>query len=73
MTKPKQNHEKSPGCERERERSALSEEALARPGVREVVKIYDQWKRQDQGLESYRAVMKEPFRISTTDHAVILQ
>ena len=69
--KPKQNHEKSPGCKRERERSAMLEEALARPGVREVMKVYAQWKRQDQGLESYRAATKEPFQINTTDHANI--
>ena len=50
--KPKQNHGKSPSCRREQERSALLEEALARPDVREVMKIYAQWQRQDKGLDS---------------------
>ena len=52
MMKPKQNHGKSPSCRREQERSALLEEALARPDVREVMKIYAQWQRQDKGLDS---------------------
>ena len=69
MMKPKQNHGKSPSCRREQERSALLEEALARPDVREVMKIYAQWQRQDKGLDSYRAATKEPFQVSATDHA----
>ncbi len=55
-------------CKREQERSAMLEEALARPGVREVMKIYGQWQRKDRGLESYRAATAELFQISTTDH-----
>ena len=67
--KTKQHHEKSIACRREQQRSAMLKEALSRPGVREVMKVYEQWQRQDEGLESYRAATQESFQTNTTDHA----
>ncbi len=54
---------------RKQEYSIMLEEALARPGVREVMKIYGQWQEQDQGLDPYRTATKEPSQIKATNHA----
>ena len=52
---------------REREHTELLERALARPGVREVMNVYDNWREKDRGLNSYRAATKNPERITTTN------
>lgn len=53
---------------REQERAAMLEEALSRPGVREVMEVYGGWREQDRRLDAYRAAMKAPARTTTTDH-----
>ena len=58
-----------PRSERERERAAMLEEALRRPGVREVMQVFDAWQRADRGLDAYRAATKEAWTVITTDHA----
>lgn len=65
----KQNRDQPSTCEREQKRKTMLEEALSRPGVREAMKVYEQWQRQDQGLDPYRAATKERSQIITTDHA----
>ena len=52
---------------REREHAELLERALARPGVREVMKVYGNWQEQDRGLDSYRAATKNSERTATTN------
>ena len=52
---------------RKREHMELLERAFARPGVREVMNIYDNWREKDRGLNSYRAATKNPGRITTTN------
>ncbi len=52
---------------REREHTDLLERALARPGVREVMNVHDNWREKDRGLNSYRAATKNPERITTTN------
>ena len=52
---------------REQEHMKLLERALARPGVREVINVYDNWREKDRGLNSYRAATKKPERITTTN------
>ena len=38
-----------PSSQREREHAKLLERALARPGVREVMDVYDNWREKDRG------------------------
>ena len=57
--------------DRESERAAMLEEALRRPGIREVMEVYQDWEQADRGLDAYRAATKEPMIITTTDHANI--
>ena len=45
----------SPPSKRERERAAMLEEALRRPGVREVMEVFGAWQRADRGLDPYRS------------------
>ena len=52
---------------REREHAKLLETALARPGIREVMKVYGNWQEKDRGLDSYRSATKEARRIVTTN------
>ena len=43
------------------------EAALARPGVREAMKVYSGWQEKDRGLDVYRSATKKPERITTTN------
>ena len=36
----------------------MLEAALARPGVREVMEVYQNWQKADSGLDAYRAAQK---------------
>ena len=54
---------------RESQRVNLLEEALRRPGVREMMIVYRDWQRADRGLDPYRAATKQPMKTTTTDHA----
>ena len=53
---------------RAQEHAALLEEALSRPGVRDVLEVYNSWRDLDQGLESYRLATKAPETITTTNY-----
>ena len=55
--------------EQEQEHATMLKEALARPGVREVMEVYQNWQQADRWLDSYREATKEPQIITTTDHA----
>lgn len=52
---------------REREHAELLESALARPGIRELMSVYDNWREKDRGLNSYRSATKKPERTATTN------
>ena len=52
---------------REQEYEAMLKAALARPGVYEVMKVYDGWREKDRGLDAYRSATKESHRILTTN------
>lgn len=54
---------------RERERTAMLEEALARPGVREVMEVYQHWQKADRAMEPYRMAAKQHETVTTSDHA----
>ena len=64
----KRNIDKRKTSRREQEHAAMLEEALSRPGVREVMKVYSGWWEKDRGLDAYRAATKAPARITTTNH-----
>ena len=55
--------------ERARAHAALIEEALKRPGIPEIMRVYGDWRTADRGLDPYRAATKTPSRTTTTDHA----
>ena len=54
--------------ERARAHAAMLEEALKRPGIPEIMRVYGDWRTADRGLDPYRAT-KAPSRTTTTDHA----
>ena len=57
--------EGKPGSERARARDELLEAALARPGVKEFMEVYGDWREKDRGLDTYRAATKTPGRAAT--------
>ena len=46
--------------ERERAHAALLEEALKRPGIPEIMRVYGDWRTADPGLDPCRATTKAP-------------
>ena len=60
---------KPQGSNREQEHAAMLKEALARPGVREVMQVYQSYQKVDKGLDPYRLATKHPEVVITTDHA----
>lgn len=59
--------EKRSASERAQNHAELLESALARPGIREVMKVYGDWPEKDRGLDTYRSATRKPERITTTD------
>ena len=62
-------HRSKGPSKRAQEQDAMLKEALARPGVREVMKVYGDWQQADKGLDAYRTASKERRVVTTTDHA----
>ena len=54
---------------RERERAAMLEEALARPGVREVMEVYQHWQKADRAMEPYRMAARQHETVTTSDRS----
>ena len=63
----KMQTEKRSESKRAQDHAELLESALARPGVREVMKVYGGWQEKDRGLDAYRSATKNSERITTTD------
>lgn len=59
--------DKRSSSKRAQDHAEMLEAALARPGVREVMKVYGGWREKDQVLEAYRPATKKPERVTTTD------
>ena len=55
--------------ERARAPDALLDEALKRPSIPEIMRVYGDWRTAARGLDPYRAATKAPSRATTTDHA----
>ena len=62
-------HPDKPPSTRSEQHDAMLKEALARPGVREVMEVYGAWRQIDRELNTYRAATKRAPTITTTDHA----
>ena len=63
------NTAKPQSFNREQEHAAMLKKALARPGVREVMQVYQNYQKADKGLDAYRLATKPPEIVITTDHA----
>ena len=53
---------------RTEEQEALLQEALARPGISEVMRVYENWQETDRAQEPYREAMRDRPVIIATDH-----
>ena len=62
-------HRDKGSSKRAQEQDAMLKEALARPGVREVMKVYGDWRQIDRELDAYRAATRLVPAVTTTDHA----
>ena len=51
----KQTSKRRSSSRREREHTELLERALARPGIREVMNVYDNWQEKDRGFEQLQS------------------
>ena len=67
MTMTRQSDE-AKTSERARAHDAMLKEALKRPGIPELMRVYGDWRTADRGLDPYRAATKVPSRTTTTDH-----
>lgn len=63
----KMQTEKRSSSKRADNHAEMLEAALARPGIREVMKVYGGWQEKDQMLDAYRSAARRPGRITTTD------
>lgn len=46
--------------QRQRQRDELLRTAIERPGMREILRVYENWKHADRAMESHRAVVRGP-------------
>ena len=63
----KMQTEKRSASKRAQDHAEMLEAALARPGVREIMKVYGGWQEREQMLDVYRSATKKLERIWTTD------
>ena len=59
----------TPESQREQEHAAMLREALSRPGIREVMHVYENWRRADRAMEPYRSAVRPHETTITTDQA----
>ena len=63
MTEQAENRVRQRGCGEPRV-DALIQKAMERPGIREVMGVYEDWKRTDESIEPYRSAMT-PVSVNT--------
>lgn len=56
-----------PGSRREKDHAEMLEATLARPGVREMMKVYGDYQEKDRAYEEYRSATTRAERITTTN------
>ena len=54
---------------RQSDQATMLEQALRQPGIGEMMRVYEDWKVTDSGLDAYRAATKAPMSTTTTNHA----
>ena len=52
-----------------KEHDAMLREAMSRPGVREVMAVYQNWKRADVLLDNHRRMNEKPTKVVVSDNA----
>ena len=60
------NTAKHQDSKREQEHAAMLKEALSRPGIREVMQVYQTYKQMDNALNPYRFATKRRGKVITT-------
>ena len=60
------NTAKHQDSKREREHAAMLKEALSRPGIREVMQVYQAYRKIDRELNSYRSATKRRGKVTAT-------
>ena len=60
--------EKTESSDRVQQHAALLQEALAQPGVREAMRVHNDWAQREQALVAYREAAREKPVIIATDH-----
>lgn len=65
------NNRKHTDSERERQYAVLLKQALARPGVREVMEVYGHWRESDQGLDAYRTALRNAQQVTNSNSSNI--
>ncbi len=71
--KARKHTETPEGSSRGEDHAAMLEEALTRPGIREVMQVYQGWQRLDRELDPYRATRRRSPIATTSDHANVSQ
>lgn len=54
--------------QRQQDCESLIREVSARPGIRELMKVYGAWKQADRSLEPHRAISRNQVVTTTTNH-----
>lgn len=58
-----------PKSQREQQHADMLREALSRPGIREVMQVYENWQKADRAMDPYRLAAKQHETTITTDQA----
>ena len=66
---PEHADDKNQDSQRQHELDTMLEEALARPGIKEVMEVYQNWQSLERGHDPYRRALRSPGKVTTTDHA----
>ena len=53
---------------REKAHADLLPEALKRPGIREMILVYGDWRQADRALGPFREATRQAYETTTTDH-----
>ena len=69
---PHSSPKKSPSLTRTEQQEALLQEALARPGIAEALRLYGNWKEMDRSQEPYRETMRRRPVTFATNHVNLI-
>ena len=53
-----------------KEHAAMLKEAISRPGVREAMEVYQNWRKVDGSLDSYRQVSRKRSKAVVSDSSI---